>query len=72
MHHRLHQIRFLIERGRKPPGKERGMTKEIIMKKLYNVSEWVNKARAEKDWETYEAAVNEYARLTRLLKSTEA
>ena len=42
------------------------------MKKLYNVSEWVNKARAEKDWETYEAAVNEYARLTRLLKSIEA
>lgn len=48
------------------------MKKEIIMKKLYNVNEWVIKARAEKDWKTYEAAVNEYARLTRLLKSIEA
>lgn len=59
-------------RAGKPGRKDEGMTKEIIMKKLYNVSEWVNKARAEKDWETYEAAVNEYARLTRLLKSIEA
>ena len=68
-------MRLLIttpSRAGNPGRKDKGMTKEIIMKKLYNVSEWVNKARAEKDWETYEAAVNEYARLTRLLKSIEA
>lgn len=47
------------------------MKKELIMKKLYNVNEWVIKAKAEKDWKTYEAAVIEYTRLTKLLRAAE-
>lgn len=47
------------------------MKKELIMKKLHNVNTWVVKAREEKDWETYEQAVMEYTRLTKLLVEAE-
>ena len=47
------------------------MKKELIMKKLHNVNTWVVKAREKKDWETYEQAVMEYTRLTRLLEEAE-
>ena len=44
------------------------MKKEVIMKKLHNINNWVQEARERKDWKTYEAAVAEYTRLTKLLK----
>ena len=47
------------------------MKKEVIMKKLHNINNWVQEARERKDWKTYEAAVAEYTRLTKLLKVAE-
>lgn len=44
------------------------MDKEVIKKKLYNVNQWVQDARAAKDWKTYEEATTEYNRLLKLLK----
>ena len=44
------------------------MKKELIMKKLHIINEWVVKSREEKDWETYEQAVKEYTRLANLLE----
>ena len=45
------------------------MKREIILKKLHNVNEWVCKARDAKDWTEYEAATKEYARLAAILKT---
>ena len=76
----LKKVLAVIEQKRSPPQQragsrkaERGknMKKELIMKKLHNVNTWVVKAREEKDWETYEQAVMEYTRLTRLLEEAE-
>ena len=43
--------------------------KEIIKKKLQKVNEWVQQAREAKDWETYDLAVREYNRLSKILKT---
>jgi len=47
------------------------MNAETIMKKLFFVNENIMEARNRKDWKTYAEAVQEYTRLTKLLKAAE-